>query len=401
LVVARRPDALLHPQFFAEDGVVFYQQAYNGGVWKALLTPVAGYYDTISRLGTAVAMLFPLRAAPLIFNVLAIGIQILPVWFLNTSRFDALLPDARMRLVLSFLYLGLPNSQETNATLTNALWHSALLAPMIILAGESRSLLWRAFDLIALTISGLSGPFCLLLLPTAGLAWFYTRRRWSLALLGVTLVTAGIQVYSLISVVGFNSRSPAPLGVGPVALARIVGGQVFLGSILGENGYALVYQKTWWTAGVVAPLLVAGAGTLVMIYVAWKSNLALRLFMLYSLIAFFAALFSPMASETSAQWPLLAGPGIGARYYLMPMLAWVMCLVWLVWPNRKYRILNVLGGGVLAVMILVGIPIDWSYPGFVDYQFSTYVTQFEQAPAGKDVTIPINPPNWTMVLHKR
>jgi hypothetical protein len=75
--------------------------------------------------------------------------------------------------------------------------------------------------------------------------------------------------------------------------------------------------------------------------------------------------------------------------------------VWLVWPNRKYRILNVLGGGVLAVMILVGIPIDWSYPGFVDYQFSTYVTQFEQAPAGKDVTIPINPPNWTMVLHKR
>src|SRR5208282_5535350 len=92
LVASRRPDALFHPQFFAEDGVIFYQQAFNTGWLKALETPVAGYYDTISRLVAAVSMAFPIWAAPPIFNVAAIAIQISPVWFFNTSRFDGLIP---------------------------------------------------------------------------------------------------------------------------------------------------------------------------------------------------------------------------------------------------------------------------------------------------------------------
>src|SRR5208282_1019677 len=295
LVASRRPDALFHPQFFAEDGVIFYQQAFNTGWLKALETPVAGYYDTISRLVAAVSMAFPIWAAPPIFNVAAIAIQISPVWFFNTSRFDGLIPDGRMRLLLSFLYLGLPNSLEIDANLTNALWHMALLGVMVILAPQSPGFLWKAFDLIVLAISGLSGPFCLLLFPSAALAWFYTWRRWSLVLLGLNILTAVIQVITLISVTGMKTRSPAPLGVGPVTFSRILGGQVFLGAILGQNGYSFVYQQPWWNAGVAAPLLITAAGLLVMAYVAWKSNLVMRLFMLYSALAFLGALASPMA----------------------------------------------------------------------------------------------------------
>jgi hypothetical protein len=59
-----------------------------------------------------------------------------------------------------------------------------------------------------------------------------------------------------------------------------------------------------------------------------------------------------------------------------------------------------MGATALAIMTLVGIPIDWNYPPFVDENYPTYLAQFEQAPPGTDVTIPINPPPWTMVLHK-
>jgi len=30
-IVSRRPDVILHPQFYAEDGVVWYAQAYSLG----------------------------------------------------------------------------------------------------------------------------------------------------------------------------------------------------------------------------------------------------------------------------------------------------------------------------------------------------------------------------------
>ena len=93
LIFLRRPDALLNPQFCAEDGTYYYSQAYNLGGLRALLLPVAGYLLLSARLVALVAMYFPLSWAPAIFNVCAILMQAAPVSFLFTSRFDHLIPN--------------------------------------------------------------------------------------------------------------------------------------------------------------------------------------------------------------------------------------------------------------------------------------------------------------------
>jgi hypothetical protein len=64
------------------------------------------------------------------------------------------------------------------------------------------------------------------------------------------------------------------------------------------------------------------------------------------------------------------------------------------------RILATFGAAVLTAMLMIGIRKDWTYPAFVDYHFSTYAAQFDQAASGTSVSIPINP-GWIMVLHKR
>ena len=76
----RRPDALLNAQFWAEDGAFWYADAYNAGPWISLFQPENGYFQTISRLVAGISLLFPLRDAPLFFNVAAITIQALPVY---------------------------------------------------------------------------------------------------------------------------------------------------------------------------------------------------------------------------------------------------------------------------------------------------------------------------------
>src|SRR5271163_978057 len=78
-IFTRLPGALLHPQFFAEDGWVWYQQAYNLNWLRSLGIAQAGYLATLPRLVAGLTLLFPMVWAPLIMNLAGTVIQVLPV----------------------------------------------------------------------------------------------------------------------------------------------------------------------------------------------------------------------------------------------------------------------------------------------------------------------------------
>ncbi|MBA3922246.1 MAG: hypothetical protein H0X31_11315 [Nostocaceae cyanobacterium] len=120
IIISRRPDAVLNAQFCAEDRQIWYADAYNQGIVHSLFSPFNGYFQTTSRLTAAIAQFFPLAWAPLIFNLTAIMMKILPINLIISSRFTYLIPNIRYRLYLAFLYLALPNSFEVHANITNA-----------------------------------------------------------------------------------------------------------------------------------------------------------------------------------------------------------------------------------------------------------------------------------------
>src|SRR5687767_7654590 len=62
LLIARRPDAVLAAQFWAEDGRYWYAEAYALGPLWAAVTPHDGYFQTVSRSAAALALLVPLAA---------------------------------------------------------------------------------------------------------------------------------------------------------------------------------------------------------------------------------------------------------------------------------------------------------------------------------------------------
>ncbi|MGV8637483.1 hypothetical protein ACV35N_36180, partial [Pseudomonas aeruginosa] len=57
LMWARRPDLLINPQFWAEDGYYWYSGAYNGNILSFLATPVNGYFQTISKITAAFSLI--------------------------------------------------------------------------------------------------------------------------------------------------------------------------------------------------------------------------------------------------------------------------------------------------------------------------------------------------------
>lgn len=187
LIFLRRPDALLNPQFLAEDGTYYYAQAYNLGGLRALFLPAAGYLLITDRLIAAVAVLLPMAWAPALFNVYAILWQAAPVAFLFTRRFDQLIPNWYARVAIALLYLAIPNSYELDASVTYIQWHLALLAFLVVIAAPRSGRAWRVFDGAVILLCGLDGPFCLLLAPIILLRWLRVRHPRLLVLLAIDL----------------------------------------------------------------------------------------------------------------------------------------------------------------------------------------------------------------------
>jgi hypothetical protein len=137
---SRRPSLLTHAQFYAEDGMIWFAQAYNFGWLHSLFLPQVGYLNVVPRLGAGLALLVPLQCAPLVMAIVGLLIQALPVPILLSARCSnwASLPD---RLLLAAIYVALPGTREIHVVLTNAQWHMALAAALLSFAASPRT--WR------------------------------------------------------------------------------------------------------------------------------------------------------------------------------------------------------------------------------------------------------------------
>jgi len=401
VIVLRRPDAVLNPQFWAEDGTVFYADAYNKGIMIPLLSPHGGYLDTFPRLVAAFSQFFPLSWAPLLFNMSLFLIKGLLVCFILSTRFSHIIPALGLRLLLSFLYLALPNSWEANAGPLAGKTHLSLLAFMILSASPSIHPLWLFFDTGIILLSGLSGPFCIMLTPISALFWFFRRDRRSFILFMLIGICAVIQGTILITGTG---RPQQLLGATPKLFIEILATQVFLGALIGEKGLHLIGQRAPELIlhfSILYNLIVIAFGMLglvTLINVMLRAPLELTLFVLYALLLFCAALLSPLGNLTDPIWPLMLIPGVGGRHWFIPVLAFTSVLVWLL-RRSSSRISRMLASLAFVIMI-AGIIMNWRYPAFKDLNFREHAHRFESARIGTQVTIPINPPGWSMVLTK-
>ena len=406
VIVSRRPDALFHAEFWAEDGAVWFQQAYTVGGLHALLLPQAGYFQTYSRLVAWLAVRLPLLYAPLVFNIFGIAAQILPAVLLASPRLNSLFPDWRIRVAVIVLYLAIPNSTEIDATLTNAQWHLALAALLAVLSDAPLTIggRWQQVtDIGIVLLSGLTGPFCLFLLPLAGFAWWIRGRpSWLLRLWIVDAVASAVQLWALLILT--PSSRHFVLGLDAPLLARVLGGQIGLGLTIGDWGYSKVAIHYQWQYGWL-PWLVVTALALVwgvaLVWGPWQ----LKCFIAYSCMQLIGALYLGLGTGgLEAAWTGLAQPGEGQRYFMTPMLTLGAAFIWLAtqgkwWPPvRRVACLGALTA--LLCTAVVGIPHDFVYPALPNAHWSQSVAEFERLPRGASMQFQINPPGWSLTLSK-
>jgi len=383
VIVSRRPDAIFNPQFWAEDGTIWYAEAHAHGL-RSLLSPYLGYFQTLPRVVAVAAQILPLTWAPLVFNLVAVALMLLPVWLLASQRF-ARLASPRVRLGFGFLILALPNTHSMCANVTNSQWYLALAAVLVLLAESSEA---PAFDLTVLGLCAVSGPFAVFLAPVAALMWWKrktgnaTSRRRDYACM--LILAAGCLLQGLAMWLTRSHRPRVAPGASPLRLAQILAVNVFLTPVLGGHA-ALPYVHPG------AAIVAATLGLGVMAYAAVRGPLELRMFFLFA----GGVLASALARPADADWGQMA-KGYGERYFFFAMLAWVASLLWML---RGPAIARVAAGTVLCLVPL-GVAREWRYPAFADLNFPAYCRRYSALGPGQEIDIPINPPGWSMRLQK-
>ncbi len=363
IVFSRRPDAVLHAQFFAEDGKVWYHDAYQFELYSLLL-PYAGYLHTLTRLIALLTLFFPFSLAPLVVNLCAMTVQILPVNVFLSSRFSNL--GIAARSLAGFLYLALPNSHEIDANISNIQWHLGLLACLLLLARPASTRGWRFFDGIVLVLISLNGVMGIVLVPLAVILWWRRRNLWP-GMPFVPLVPgAVIQAFTVLL---SRSRPRGPDGASFARFISIVGRQVFLGSLVGKRTLDELVIRYSAGALFLVEVIAIAVGLGLLLYALRYGPTELRLFILFAAAVFALCLMRPLlAPPDQLQWDFLIRPGDGNRYFFLPMLAFLASLFWMVADTAVPR--NALSCGVAAPAVARRNPSGLALSSFRGFSFS-------------------------------
>ncbi len=396
VIVARNPEAFRHAQFWAEDGWFWYPNAYDEGL-GSLLTPLTGYFQTLPRLVALASLAVPLAWAPTVFALACLAIQVAPPLFLISARSSTAWPDTHARLAFALLWVALPNTSEVFLKLPNEQWHLAALALLVLLSPPPSSRAGAAFDAAVLLLSGVSGPFCIVLAPIA--AWLALRAGRTpdgrpaasggrLGRAAIVCATGCLQLASTVWLAqGASSRGVESLGAGPRMLARIISLQVVLGGLLGQANMEQVRSLAAWQDNLL-PVGVALAAAALAAAALIRGRPALRLVLIACGSIFGASLLRPQVDPATPAWPLLQLPGVGQRYYYLPMLGWFAALFALTGAR------SVLARAAVACLLATaafGVWSDFFMPPLAPTDFAERARAFEAAPAGTTMTFPIRP----------
>jgi hypothetical protein len=386
IFMLRIRDVVLNPQFWSEDGKIFFRDNLCEGA-GAIGKVYAGYIHLVPRLTALLSGAFPPLYAPAIYMVVALALTACVLYLVQSPRFPLpFAPLLALAVVLS------PAGSETWGNITNIQWFMAIGTVTVALMRPSRSPVVMWSEVAFIVVAGLTGPFVLFLLPVfAGkllLDWNdVPARRRMLALSVAALAVASVQAYALIlnpvptlfpPDVPRNSAAEIPLLAAAAVFLHTFGMLAREIVLAVSPGHPPGFAALGWLGFAEIGVLLA----VVLGSIRSKRLRFERLALLYfGCIVLLAAIFKFRDGLVS-----LTLPFNGPRYFLIPAVvaSWVI-LSAIPEPRVGTAAKFLLG------LLLVSALVQFSHIPFVDYDWPSWAAKLE---AGSLPRIPINPHSW-------
>lgn len=405
ILFLRDQKCITHPEFWAEDGVVFFrQQLLSGG--RVILQTSGGYLHIIPRVLALFTAAFPVAWAPLIYaitSILAVGVC---CWAFVLDHFRILLRSDLLRGVLCMLSASGFPAQELIGNVTNIQWYTVLVATVLTLApprcrtGISRVL----FTALAL-LTALSAPLTIVLLPLIAIRAIRAR---SADCFSIAIVAGTAIEWAVIA----RHWTPATQHPGLLAAANALvfttivafTNQVMMFSLLGRAVTEGVWTHAY--AGLSLILLLAFACTQTILYRSGSRDYRTKVRILIWLIV--SSLALAMLRGMEPVFPNMSSvqPFGSHRYYLLACWCFAFLVVAAIadrkpgWPEWKQA-------GVAAAIFLFGTMGNFQVASQFAAEWREYASQVQAWQADRsagrehpEVIVPVSPKGWVIDLPK-
>lgn len=374
IVFSRRPDVFANPQFWAEDGVIFYVGQHERGC-AAFMQTYAGYLHLFSRVVALAAQPLSAGWTPTVFVYAALAVVVLTTTKAASRRVNLPFPYwSALAIVL------VPNIGEIVLPLTNSQWFAGTFLLLVALSQAPANTRELACDLGAVVVFGLSGPFGVLFLPLlAYRAW--RERTWGTILtVAAAGVVAGIQLASF----AHTTDNRDWHGFDLLLLVSGVGYRT-VGQLLGVLPRADWEPPAMW--GYVALVLWG------LLWIALPTHVRLQRAKVVLAFAVAAVVGGGMLRYGAYPVDYFCTIHVG-RYFHLPLLA----TIWLVIGGLTFTgWRRVLAAVLLLVMIVQSLP-HYRVTPMVDFDWSYYAAAIDR---GEDIEAPINPQPWTVIYRQK
>jgi hypothetical protein len=295
-------------------------------------------------------------------------------------------------LLIALGYLVVPTVQMSSAYLTQTQWYLAVLALLVVVAPRSNRPWWQAFDFVAVTLSGLSGPYAVFLAPAAlALAWI-RRTQGQIALGALVLALALLQAGVVIHYLPIQCATVlATVHFSLIVGAKLIATRMILVPVLGT-------PLGFYAAQLGGPILLFGvlAIGLAMLAIALAhGTVEERLVITVGLVTLGATLLI----ERRFWLAMVHSNGL-MRYWFFPTMTWLAILAIVAFRARTHWV-RPLAVILLCLVFLAGGLSTWEFSAIPNRHFQATALEFQRARPGQSVRFEEDPPGWSFVLTKR
>ena len=406
LFVLRRPDSLTNPQFWAEDGLLLFQGQLLHSSLGWIFVPYKGYLIVNTKLIAAIAALFPIVYAPLLYNVSAILIASLACSLFARTSYRHLIRSDWLRVCACLGATGALYTESLVDNVCNSQWYLALIGFLLLFrlssGNEPR---WKAllFPVVA-CIAALTNPVMVIAIPICLWQLARKRNRWLALLMLVGIVT---QIAFFLFYPSVPTTSPPRPHLGTLLVATVIAAvyKVVISTFFG-----------WRTV-----LTVANAGSSLIFFVtlllsvAWLAWLFLRLDaarrmqLLTAIYLISVSIALPMSGRGLFQAfrkPTHILEPRGEQYFFIAGCALLFLIALSIERTISSRWKYVQSATFLLV-IGVGFWQNFEVPRFQDFQWPEEAKAIDAWSVSRNalfaagVVIPINPPSLFIELPAR
>lgn len=371
LLFLRKPDSFLNPQFWAEDGFLFFKEAFYNP-FSSIMNPYAGYLHLIPRLIASIGSMAPIKNIPFFYNFICFILYLIIGNYIFNERLNL-----KYKFLFIFSIILVPVSSEIYLTLSHIQWFTSLFLILIFLQNKPTKGIHSFSDFIILFLCGLTGPFIIIFIPLYWLKAIKEKSSHNYWIFFVSLLLALVQFYHI-----YHSKFlPDPSIINTTDnLIKLIGFRFFGALFFGKN---LAY---FFPSYILMILSIALIPLLILLSKFDKNKLYILLSFQYLIITITLATLFRFKNDIH----LLIAIGNGDRYFFIPyiLIYWSMFICF----NDENATVNKI---IIFLLVLTIFSFSQNYKSqkFIDYDWEN---QSKNIYSKNVKEIPINPKGMTI-----